>query len=359
MTIATFFQQEHVEHSVLIGYYGGGNFGDELLLEVLMNLFAKRGVESLTVTYQHMERYPTYHHDFGYERVDMADKIAVFKAVLKNKNVVIGGGGLWGLDVNPNIFILSCFLFMSRWLLRKKVYLLGVGYYNSTNRLGRISAWFAGKAANVIIARDNETRVNFAQLQKRTYLDNDIAWLVGQLPIRSNYKTDAVALEKRLAVRRQTLFISLRRFRPGQRNDYIALIAQFIAQNHEQPIIVALLEPAVVDPEGYALLQEWQQKYPQLQIIDFTYNPLALLLFFKRYNNKLAVIGPQFHLIISAEVAGIPFLPIAYDNKVSLLVEKLGHVPISISKLTLPILNQFAKEHTASENNPHHRSSDN
>jgi polysaccharide pyruvyl transferase WcaK-like protein len=359
MTITDIFQQEHLEHSVLIGYYGGGNFGDELLLEVLMNLFAECGVESLTVTYQHTERYATYHHDFGYTRVNMADKTAVFKAVLKNKNIVIGGGGLWGLDVNPNIFILSCFLFMSRWLLRKKVYLLGVGYYNSTNRLGRISAWFAGKAANVIVARDDETRVNFARFQKHTYLDADIAWLVRRLPVQGDYKTDAIALEKRLIVKRKTLFISLRRFRPGQHNDYTTLIAQFIAQNRKQPIIVALLEPAVVDPAGYALLQEWQQKYPQLQVIDFTYNPLALLLFFKRHNNKLAVIGPQFHLIISAEIAGISFLPIAYDNKVSLLVEKLGHTSIPISQLTLPILNQFAKEHTTNEKSPHHRSSDN
>jgi polysaccharide pyruvyl transferase WcaK-like protein len=322
-----------------------------------MNLFAKHGVASLTITYQHMERYPTYHHDFGYKRVDMADKTAVFKAIFNNKHIVIGGGGLWGLDANPNIFLLSMLLFASRWLLRKKVYLLGVGYYNSTNRLGRISAWLAGKSANSIIARDDETFQNFKRFQKHTYLDTDIAWLTSQLPISKDYKTDAMVLERQLVVKPKTLFISLRRFRAGRGDTYTALIEKLVAQSRTRPIIVALLEPAIVDPTGYALLQQWQQKYPNIQIMDFSYNPLALLLFFKRHHNRLAVIGPQFHLVIAAQIAGIPFLPIAYDNKVSLLVEQLGHMPIPITKLTQPILDQFVKEYSTNEENTHHSSS--
>jgi len=343
-TIADIFAQEDLERSVLIGYYGGGNFGDELLLEVLMNLFTSHGVKSLTVTYQHLERYSTYHHEFGYKRIDMADKKSVFKAILKNKNIVIGGGGLWGLDVNPNIFVLSCLLFFSRFLLRKRVYLLGVGYYNSTNFLGQVSAALAGSAANIIVARDNETQANFLKIQKRTYLDVDIAWSLKHMSLDKTYDVDVQKLEKQIIVKKRTLFISLRRFRAGQNSTYVARITKLLTESQSRPIVIVILEPAIVDPKNYGLLQTWQQTYPNVQIIDFSYNPLALLLFFRHHRNELAIIGPQFHLIITAEIAGIPFLPISYDNKVKLLIEQLGHTAIPISELTHSTLKHFAKE---------------
>ena len=152
MKLNDFLQKTNLDDSLLIGYYGGGNYGDELLLEVLCNLLASKGVQNLKITYQRPNTYQAMHRNFGSELVDIHNREAVTRAAFKSKNILIGGGGLWGVDMNFNTLLLSIFLFVSRWALRKKVYLLGVGYYNSTTWMGRLGAWFAGKAANVIIA---------------------------------------------------------------------------------------------------------------------------------------------------------------------------------------------------------------
>lgn len=340
-TIADVFQHDDLERSVLIGYYGGGNFGDELLLETLMNLFAKNGVRSLTVTYQHMERYSTYHHEFGYKRIDMANKPSVLKSILKNKNIVIGGGGLWGLDVNPNIFLLSSLLFISRFLFRKRVYLLGVGYYNSTSKLGHISAWLAGKAANCIIARDQEALRNFKKVSKNVSLDADIAWRIPTLNLKP-YERDFAKLNDGLQIKDGTLFISLRRFKSNQSNDYTEHIEACLANNQDKNIIVALMEPRVVDPEGYKIISNWEKRYVNVKAIDFAYNPLALFLFFQEHKEKIVFIGPQFHVILTAHLTGVPFLPLAYDNKVHELLKTITKTqPIAINDLSQENLQLF------------------
>src|SRR6185369_3769596 len=199
---------------------------------------------------QYPERYDTYHHEFGYKRVNnVANKTATLAAILKNKNIIIGGGGLWGLDVNPNILLLSGLLFVSRWVFRKRVYLLGVGYYNSTSRLGRLSAWLAGKSANCIVARDPETLQNFSKINKRTVMDRDIAWHIHNLNLEP-YRSDFLAFNAARPIRGKTLFITLRQFKSNQRNDYARLVEACVAKNQKLNIVVALMEPKAVDPEG-------------------------------------------------------------------------------------------------------------
>lgn len=347
MTNATeaFIQQTNLESVLLIGYYGGGNYGDELLLEVLANLLAARPADQLTITYQTPKTYKTFHHDMGFTLIPMASKKHLAKAILHHKNIIIGGGGLWGLDVNLNIFLLSAILFFARFCLRKNVYLLAVGYYDSTSTLGRISAWLAGKAATKIVARDEETFQNFQKISKHVALGSDLAWQIPKLETNA-YESELQKLERILPIKQKTLFITLRRFKSHQKNRYTELIEACIAHNSDKQIIVSLLEPKSVDPAGYALVRSWQKKYSHVRITDFSYNPLALYLFFRKYHKKLALIGPQFHIIITAALCNVPFIPMAYDNKVTALLEQLGSTEIiPIQQLKQSRLQLFIDAH--------------
>ncbi len=328
MKLLDLFKKYNLEKSLLIGYYGGGNYGDELLLEVLANLLQKNKVKDITVTYQKPEDYRTYHHDFGYKVIKMSDKKKLLQTILKNDNIIIGGGGLWGLDVNPNIFILSSILFMSKYVLRKKVFLLGVGYYSSTSRLGHVSAFLAGKSATHIIARDAETLHNFKKVTKHVGLDTDIAWNIPALDL-SAYDNDLKELDKTMPVKEKTQFVTLRRFRANQTNTYSASIEKYIKSYNNKPIILGMMEPKEVDPEGFAFAQALQKKYKNITLVtDFSYNPLALYLYFKKHKKHLVVIAPQFHTIITAYLNDLPFLPIAYDNKVTELFKYIGQSEI-------------------------------
>jgi polysaccharide pyruvyl transferase WcaK-like protein len=345
-TLTDFLQTHSLHQSLLFGFYGGGNYGDELLMEVLAGLLKKQGTKHVSIAYQTPKLYDQFHHDFGYDRVPMHNKLALLKSILRKKTIIVGGGGLWGMDANSNIFLMSVMLFASRWLLGKKVYLLEVGFYNSAGRLGRISAWCAAKAANAILARDKETYENFVRLQPNTWLDADIAWHINKLDLAS-YKNDLTQLETQLQVTDKTLFITLRRFRSEQQDALRSIVEDCLATNTDKPIIVALMEPRHVDPAGYRQLRSWQRQFPNLQIIDYGCNPLALFLFFRKHRKHLLFIGPQFHGILTAHLNGMPYLPLAYDNKVHNLLRTIAPhmLPISLKKLSAFEMQRFIDAH--------------
>jgi len=342
MKISDILQPDIANHSLLVGYYGGGNYGDELLLEIIQNLCAASGVSDMSIAYQSPQEYAHYHHEFGYRRVDIRKQREVLKAMLKSKRLIVGGGGLWGLDFKRNVFLLSLSLAVARWLFGKRVYLIGVGYYNSTTKLGHVGAWLAAHAANTIVARDQETLENFRRFNKQTFLDGDIAWYVRHCNL-SAYHDDAEALDREVQITDKTLLITLRRFQAKHHNIFTDEVGQFLESNQDKPIIVALLEPSSVDPEQAALLDKWKQKYPNVQTMSSLHNPLALFLFFKRHARQLAVIAPQFHAILTAHLTDVSFMPITYDNKVAELLAAIGcDAPLPIHAVRREHLQAFA-----------------
>jgi polysaccharide pyruvyl transferase WcaK-like protein len=340
--IKSFFEKNDLEHSLLIGFYGGGNYGDELLLETLLNEFSRKEYKHIRIYYQAPEVYTRFHHNFGYEVLDARNKPKFLRESLKSKHVIVGGGGLWGMDVNPNILLLSILLLIYRYIFRKKVYLLGVGYYGSTGKLGKLSAFLAAKAANKIIARDREAAQRFKRFTRRVVLGNDIAWLLKDMPLDA-YQNDTEALEKSIAPAGKTLFIAIRHFKPTHKNNFVDIVETFLAQNQSKPVIVAMLQTPESYPEGHKLLETWQKRYPNVQMTNGMYNPLALFLFLQRHKQNLAIIAPQFHLIISAYLNSVPFLPVAYDNKVTELLEQIDAPQIiPINELEQFDIQQFA-----------------
>jgi len=337
MKVTDILQPELANNSLLIGYYGGGNYGDELLLEVIQNLSAKHGVSDLTIAYQSPENYADYHKNFGYPRIDMRDKFAVFRAILHHKNVIIGGGGLWGLDFGLNVFLLSFLLGFSRLVLRKKIYLIGVGYYSSTTRLGHVGAWLAGKGASAILARDTETYDNFRRFNKHTAKDTDIAWYLRDIDT-GPYRREVKKLDEQTSITERTYFVALRRFQAKHRNNFTQEVEQYIATNPDRHFIVALLEPDHNDPEQAKLLDSWEQRYENVKRLRGPYNPIALFLFFQKHAENLALIAPQFHAIITAHLSNVPFLPVVYDNKVAELLAYIGQTD------TIPIQQVDAKK---------------
>jgi polysaccharide pyruvyl transferase WcaK-like protein len=347
MSVPELLHRTDFSHSLVIGYGGGGNYGDELLLEVLLSLLKRAGAEHIDVAYQQPALYPTYHQDFGYQVVDIRHPRKLLSAIFRNKNIVVSGGGLWGLDMNRSIFIMSLMLWCSRWLLGKKVYLLGVGYYNSTNRLGHRAAYLAAKSATLIVARDDETKRNFARFSSHVTEDSDIVWHSRQLDLGA-YRQEAEALSKRLPVKGKTLFMTLRRFRPEYQNDFTQIVGECIAKNPDKAIIVALMEPREVDPDGYTQLKQWARTHKNVRIVDFAFNPLALLLYFRQHHKQLLFIGPQFHGLVTAHLSRVPFFPLVYDNKSRELLSQLGHSqPVSIYKLRQPQVQAFINEASA------------
>lgn len=350
MTLLDFLHTTNLDHSLLIGYYGGGNYGDELLLEVLGNLLRRQGANGVAITYQRPETYPTMHHDFGFKLVNIHDRKAVFRAALGSQNILIGGGGLWGVDMNLNTLLLSLFLFVSRWALRKRIYLLGVGYYKSTNWMGRIGGWLAGKAANHIIARDAESLKQFKKLSKHVSLDRDMAWYTDDLRLAS-YTVEAKTLQEQTPIGGKTLLVALRRPQASrQQQDFVRynqLITRLIKNNPNRPIVMVMMESETKDTELYDEARRLRRRHKHLRIIEAPYNPLTLFAYIRQSRERLAVIAPQLHLLMSAHLSRVPFFPLTYDNKVSMLFDQI-EIPdkrrVALHDVTIDGLQSFTDD---------------
>lgn len=337
-----FFENADLERAILVGYYGGGNYGDELLLEIIQNMLKSKNYKQIKVAFQNPEQFGAYHHTFGHKVVAMNKPLEFVRGLAGSRSIVVGGGGLWGMDVNANIVGLSLLLFLCRYVLFRKVYLVGVGYYGSTSTAGRLGAWLAGKAANLIIARDAESTRQFIALSRHVVQDKDLAWLAKDLDLTA-YEAEAQAIDQRLGTSGKSLLITLRHFRGTLADQYHQQIGDFLAANTDKSIIIALLQPAESYPEGNRLVQSWQSLYPNVRVLTGALNPLAFFVFLQKNHDTIALVAPQFHAILTASVNDVPFLPVAYDNKVFELFDQLQiDQGIHVQDLKLHHLQQFA-----------------
>lgn len=333
--LAHWIQTTDLNDGMVIGFYGGGNFGDELLLETLTQLYERYDKQRIAVYYSVPERFSTYHRQSSSISVLLDGKsiLESMKVIIRAKSVTIGGGGLWGMDVNVKILALSLLLWVCRYIGRKNVYLVGVGYYSSTTFMGHVAAWFAAKAANLIFARDQETCKNFSRRGGRVRLDRDIVFRLPELDL-TRYQRDLEGLESRIQRTEMNSFVVvfLRRFE--RKNPYQEVVENLIRQRKDLCFVLCLAEPKDVDPEGYRALIRLQEERSELSVIDFSYNPIALYLFLKKHQDKVRVIAPQFHVMLVAALAGASIFPLAYDNKCSELLTMLGfESSISIQKV--------------------------
>ncbi len=340
MTIIDFFKDTPLENSLLVGFYGGGNYGDELLMEAMQGFFKQQGIKDLYIYYQNLQLFSVFHQNMGYRLVDGRSKLNLITSLIKSKNVLIGGGGLWGMDANWNILLLGLILFFGK-LIGKNVYLIGVGYYNSTNWYGALSARLTGLASRLILARDEESFTNFKKINSATYLDQDLAFYLSHLKLNETNKLKELPISLK---KNTNVVITLRRFNDSRGDTYSQLIEQLIKNNPRTPFILLLMEPRTVDPDGYAFIKKMGQQ-PNVQYQDFAYNPLALVQFFQRHHRQLALIGPQYHIIITALISKTPFFPLVYDNKVKELLRRYEVPDITqIKELKYQQLDEFVKK---------------
>lgn len=120
------------EASLILGYYGFGNLGDELLLLACIKILNERGIENKNIIVLSNNPEET-RKNFNVESVNRWKIFEVVKALRKSKNLILGGGGLF----QDSTSIKSCFYYWGVVRLAKlfklKIFALGqsIGPLNS------------------------------------------------------------------------------------------------------------------------------------------------------------------------------------------------------------------------------------
>ncbi len=336
-------------NSFLFGFYGGGNMGDELILEVLLNYFKSRNIKNTQFIYLNSEIYSDSHHSFEEARLIKPSIMGVLKALFVSKRTIIGGGGLWGLDFNLKVLILSFLLLAARFVLRKEVYLIGVGYYKSTGMIGHFGAFISGLASNKIYARDEETYYSFSGLgfKRKVVLTQDIAFLLNNLNLEA-YKVEAKSLFP-IDPKQINYIVSYRGNSTTEISNYVAVIEKFIQYKSTDNFLLLALHPSFKN-SMYSDVLEFQKLHANLLNTDriiiknFSGNPISFYLFLRNNKESLVCILPQYHGMLLAALSGVKYIPISYDNKCTQLLKSLGQKDeaiLDISKIYIQNLISF------------------
>lgn len=320
MNLLNFFKKTNLENSFIIGYYGGTNFGDELLLEILQNVLNTNNVKNVSFYYSDIDKYKTYHLDYGYTAV-APHFLDIFKAIHKSKTIIIGGGGLWGLDFNKNIAILSIILFLSKFLLRKKIYLIGVGSYTSSGVIGTFFSNLTSFSSDIIFSRDLESFNNFRKFNKSTILSEDLAFLLPHLNFeRYQNQKELLQLENQVFSNTPVVLVSSRHFSENHKKEkrvqkYNNELYKLI-KNTKNRFLLVLLNSKEFDPETYISYKETNSIFPETtSLVETEINPIYLFLALRKFSNNVTVISPQYHMQVISIITGTKFIPISYDNK--------------------------------------------
>lgn len=341
MTIKDFFSKTELENSFIIGYYGGSNFGDELLLEVILNILKKQKFKKISFYYSNPELYSQYHHDFGYRKVN-ATPISILVEMFRCSSVVIGGGGLWGLDFNKNIGLLSLLLFFCKYFLRKDVYLIGVGYYKSTTFMGHMGAFLAACAAKHVIARDNETYNNFFKYSNRVSLDKDISFYISEYVDFGDYESEALSVVKKLGLNEKRVLVGVRRFQSKYRNEYYDHIKSLIKIHNNILFSLVVFESKNVSKELFLDIKGQEEILSNVNSFEYDFNPLAFFFAIQIARKNIRIVAPQYHVQITAFCTGTPFFALDYDDKNKELFKMIGCRDfVSINRLSVKGISQI------------------
>lgn len=323
MNLINFFKNTDLENTFVIGFYGGTNFGDELLLEIIQNFLLQKKLKSASIYYTDLARFNNYHHDFGFTLVDPKNKINFIKKLIHSKSIVIGGGGLWGLDTNINILLLSIILLILRFLFGKKIYVISVGYYNSTNILGHLAAKITAFSANILFVRDRESYVNFKKVTKNVILDKDLSFYLSTFNLKK-YEKEAYDIINEYKFNENIILIGLRRFKKNSGIGFTEKVLNVLPAIKENLIIIPFEGEHISKvPFGKKI------ENSSVKFLNFKCNPIAFYVALKKRNRNIIIIAPQYHIQIVAHLSKISFMPISYDNKVNEL-HKIFNIKYSL-----------------------------
>ena len=285
---------------LLIGYYGFGNLGDELLACSVIGLLSSCGIKRDRIAVLSADTEETK-FSCGTDSYNRWSLPVIIKAVRESRSLLLGGGGLF----QDSTSIRSSFYY---WLIVKIASLCGLKVWSVGQSIGPLKSakarWLAKSAFSSMV---------FCGVRDTTSLTLLKSW-----NIKGHIAPDCVMS---LSVRRKESakdFLAVN-IRPGYKDcaDRVFASALSYAKKHRLKIIgVALSEEDRKELELYS--QSYGIRLDQITVVKN-------LSEFENITERVsAAFGMRLHFVILSILAGIPVCAGAYDPKVTSLCSEMG-----------------------------------
>ena len=320
---------------VLIGNYGAGNLGDEMILEGLLNtvknVYPTAEITVLSGDPVHTEE--NHHIDAsekfpaGIKSFFRFFKTETPKIVQKSDLVILGGGGLFGsLSFHANI--IWAIQALMAYYYRKPVVMYGqsVGTVKKSILKKLLKKIF--NKAKLIAVRDKKSIENLQKIgvSQKIYLMPDLAF---SKELKNHGNKD------------RTVIISLRQM-AGLPKDFIKEIAEFInwlAEEQDYHVEIVDFQKGHDDDSHLSravlnLTNSSNITYPNIDNLEDLYEHFAAASF---------VLGMRLHSIITALKTKTPFTAISYNEKVANFLDTAGFEYLNLEDLSFEKLKNSFK----------------
>ena len=309
---------------LIIGYYGAGNLGDEVLLDATINLLKKTyDSPEITVLTSNVEDTTK---NRKVEAVYRGDYIHIIKTI-KNSHLVIGGGGsmLQNVTSNESLIYYLGILRLAK-LLGKKVALLGNGIGPLNTSFYQSLTKNVLKKLDAIVLRDKDSYnllKNFGLTN--IYLGNDLVYSLDK--IESHYKIERKVL------------INLRKWDYGP--DFLQVIVNFVEYLLEANYKVSLISFQAGNDD--LILKDIYNRIKSDELYYFESHDYGRII--QEIGSGEIFIGMRLHGLIFSSVSSTSFIALSYDPKVSSLSNYLDQEYFEdLNNITFnAIINRFEK----------------
>lgn len=300
-----------------------GNTGDEAILGGLKLILHKIWPQSEIIVMGREKLLPIGIRSFLKTLIKPRLFLEPFKIIKSCDVFILGGGGLFTDEENPFVSFFWAFHGFMAQLLKKPVLCLGV----SVGKMSFINKIFVKKVlsrAKIIMVRDFNSQKILAKMGIKSYLGCDFAILGCNVLTQSQAKNN------------NYIVISMRQFKNLDDRLY-KILAQFCDAVIEKYGLAVKLIPFQKGEENdskvlYKIFVQVRQK-DKIKVEDFHENINELM---QILANAQLVVAMRLHAGILAAIAGTPFIPLAYMNKVSDFWENFPEIkPIQFSEINI------------------------
>ncbi len=323
---------------VLSGSYGTRNVGDEAILTVLVDGLVGRGfaVDVLTFTpEQTVARQPAAN---GVRSGVLRGAPGTFNAIRGADALVVGGGGILQDATSLGNLLFHASRPIMAAITRTPVVISGVGIGPLGHTLSRrLTRRVCSIAASIDVrdAGSAELLVALGVPAEKFVEGADYAHLLPSLERDALSTAGRAVIDALVAARgegRRLIGLSLRppvgsrarrdRLSAADRADIdrMARIADHLVEEHDAQIVFVSMHPQQDDPIA-ALLEDAMQRGDRVLPIPGDLTPSTIRAAIGELD---LMIGTRLHTLIFAACENVPFVALAYDDKVAGYAEALG-----------------------------------
>lgn len=296
-------KKKNIKTRVLIsGYIGFSNFGDDAMLQLLVDHLKEKDCEITALSSNPKETKDA----FGIKAVNYKDYGAIIDAMKQTDILISGGGNLFQNETsNASLLYYASIVFLAKLFL-KKVFIYSQGIGPVKGKIANFLTWAAFKSADDITVRDMYSQKKLLKWKIKSKFAYDALWNI-QTP---QYDPQNI------------VGIQLRNYKKANK-DMGLYLAKYVDMFFSDMLIkIYALENKYDAPAAYNLEKALKARNNSLNIKVVLYKtPEQIVNEFSKLNYLIAM---RLHAIILGLKIGVKTLPVSYNIKVDNLAKEFG-----------------------------------